>query len=74
MNFSGLPCGENSQSASTHLTPATLPSLPKNDFVAMFHFRSQPSIWLEEVRSMYGHIGHGVLTERFSGGCGMIST
>ena len=38
-----------------------------------FHRLSHPSLWLELVRSIYGHSGQGVEESRVSGGLGMIS-
>ena len=60
-------------STSSTSTPVTLLSLPMNLVDDRHLLRSQPSSWLELVRSTCGHCGHGVAGLLPTGGFGMIS-
>ena len=50
------------------------PPFTSIDLTFTAHSLSQPSRWLLEVRSIYGHIGHGVDECLWAGGSGIIST
>ena len=47
------PC----QSTRTAFSALTLPPSPMNSLVAIANSRSQPSSWLDEVRSLVGQYG-----------------
>ncbi len=68
------PPGGAVHATSTVDTASTAPPEPVNALVATFQCRSQPSLWLLDVRSMFGHCGQGVASARAGGGCGRIST
>ena len=68
------PSSPATHSSRTHSSAVTWPSLPSARLVATAKSRSQPSSWLDEVRSFSGQSGQVSGLFSCSGGCGMISS